>query len=289
MTDNNPPSRPVLRYHGGKWKLAPWILQHFPKHAIYVEPFAGAASILMLKERVAAEVYNDLSDDVVNLFRILRDPARAAELQRRVELTPFARAEFDSVWVPPVDDMDQAHKLIIRSFLGRGSDSATRRCKSGFSTLLSEERALPAAAFSKWPGAVPDFTARLRGVVIEKRPAIDVIKNFDTKGTLFYCDPPYVHSTRSALQGRGKKSHGYEHEMDDAAHETLASTLHAVKGMVVLSGYHSKLYDQLYGDWIHFSIKAMAEGGAARKEVVWLNPACFAALEHERSQGGLFA
>lgn len=97
----NKPTRPVLRYHGGKWKLAPWVIQHFPPHQVYVEPFGGAASVLMQKPRVEAEIYNDLDDDVVNIFRILRDPAMAAELRRRLELTPFARTELRDSYAPP--------------------------------------------------------------------------------------------------------------------------------------------------------------------------------------------
>lgn len=281
------PTRPVLRYHGGKWKLAPWILQHFPTHGVYLEPFAGAASILLRKPRVAAEVYNDLDDGVVRLFRILRDPVRAAELQRLVELTPFARTELEWAMAPAVDDMDAAHKLVLRSFLGRGSDAATRTCRVGFSTLLSEERALPAQAFSKWPEAIATFTERLRGVVIENKPAVDVIRTFDTPNTLIYADPPYLIETRSSMKGRGA-GHGYKHDMTDEQHVDLAGTLLAASGMVLLSAYPSELYEDLYSSWDRVSIGHRAEGAAVRTEVLWINPACAAALELQRSQGRMF-
>lgn len=89
------PTRPVLRYMGGKWRLAPWILRHLPPHRTYVEPFGGAASVLLRKPRAYAEIYNDLDGEIVSLFRVLRDPEAAAELVRRIALTPFAREEFD--------------------------------------------------------------------------------------------------------------------------------------------------------------------------------------------------
>lgn len=282
------PTRPVLRYHGGKFRMAPWIIGQLPKHGVYVEPFGGAASVLMLKPRVAAECYNDLDSNVVNLFRILREPYQAAELQRRVALTPYARDELDRAHEDPVDDMDAAHKLIVRAFLGRGSDAATRQGTSGFSTLLSEERALPAFAFAAWPDAIPSFTDRLRGVVIENRPAIEIIQRFDTPNTLTYVDPPYMHSTRTSLEGRSKKTHGYKHEMTDADHIALAEVLHQVKGMVALSSYPSDLYAQLYAGWTCTTNKAIADGGKVRQEMLWLNPACSHAMGNQRAQRNLF-
>lgn len=279
------PARPVLQYHGGKFRLAQWILTHFPKHSVYVEPFGGAASVLLQKPRVAAEVYNDVEHGIVNLFRILREPYQAAELQRLMELTPFARQQLEWAYEPAVSDMDAAHKLLVRSFLGRGSDSATRQCRVGFKTLMSEERSLPAQAFATWPDSIPVFTERLRGVVVENAPANEIINRFDTPNTLIYADPPYLHSTRTAMKG---PAHGYKHEMTDDDHRALANVLREARGMVVLSGYPSDLYQELYGDWVRHTTSAVADLGTKRTEVVWLNPACSEALERESAQQSLF-
>lgn len=279
------PTRPVLRYHGGKFRLAPWVLGFFPRHATYAEPYGGAASLLMLKERVSAECYNDMDSQVVNVFRVLRDPDRALELQRRVALTPFSREEFAWSYEDPADDIDAAHKLIVRSFMGHGSDSATRTTRSGFRAKLTEGRALPASEWSTWPDAIPAFTRRLAGVVIENAPAIDVIKRMDHGRTLFFVDPPYLASTRSAKSSN--KATGYRHEMTNDDHVALAEVLNQVKGMVVLCGYPSDLYDSLYADWDRYERRHVADGGNFRTEVVWLNRACAEALAMER--GGLFA
>ncbi|OEZ80963.1 D12 class N6 adenine-specific DNA methyltransferase [Janthinobacterium sp. HH104] len=284
------PTRPVLRYHGGKFRLAPWILTFFPSHVVYVEPFGGAASVLLQKPRVGAECYNDLDGTVVNLFRLLRDPLQALELQRLVELTPFARQEFDWAYEPAISDMDAAHKTIVKSFMGHGSDSATRSCRTGFRSKLSDGRVLPSVEYSTWSNAIPSFTNRLQGVVIENRSAIEVIERMDSPNTLIYADPPYCHSTRSSLVGRSNKTHGYRHEMTDDDHRALAGTLRQARGMVVLSGYPSQLYDEdLYPDWIRLERRHVPDGGKARTEVVWINPACAAALEAERTQGRMFA
>lgn len=282
-------TRPVLRYHGGKFRLAPWVLQFFPPHAVYVEPFGGAASVLMLKPRAKAECYNDLDGQIVNIFRLLRDPETALELQRRVALTPFARDEFDWSYEPPIDDMDAAHKLIVRSFMGHGSDSATRGCRTGFRAKLSDDgRVRPSIEWATWPDTIPAFTRRLQGVTIENRDAIEVIQRMDSPKTLFFIDPPYVHSTRSALAGRSAKTHGYRHEMTDAEHRALAAVLHRLRGMVVLCGYPSELYSEdLFSDWESYSRRAQSDHGKARTEVVWLNRACSSALDVAR--GGLFA
>ena len=280
-------TRPVLRYHGGKFRLAPWILKFFPPHKIYAEPFGGAASVLLLKPRVGAECYNDLDGQIVNIFRQLRDPASALELQRRVALTPFARDEFDWSYEPAADELDAAHKLIVRSFMGHGSDSATRGCRTGFRSKLTDGRVLPAYEWATWSEAIPAFTRRLAGVLIENRDALEVMHRMDHVDTLLFVDPPYVHSTRSAITGRSAKTHGYRHEMDDAAHRALAGVLHSLEAMVVLSGYPSPLYEELYPDWERYERRAMADSAKVRTEVVWLNPACSAALE--RSRGGLFA
>lgn len=281
-------TRPALRYHGGKFRLAPWVLSFFPRHRMYVEPFAGAASILMLKDRCTAEIYNDLDSQVVNYFRVMRDPFKMLALQARLRLTPYAREVFHEAYEPAVDELDAAYKLVIKSFMGHGSDSATRGCRSGFRCKRPDGRALPCVEFKGWIEHMPELTDRLREVVIENLDARTLIERTDEKDCLFYVDPPYVHSTRSALEGRSEKSHGYRHEMTDDDHRALATTLHAVKGMVILSGYASALYTELYADWTMYSQEHYAEGGRIRTEVLWLNPAAQRALDLERSQQSLF-
>lgn len=273
--------RPMLRYHGGKYRMAPWIISHFPAHDTYVEPYGGAASVLLAKPRCRAEVYNDLDHRIVNVFRVVRNPATAQELRRRLMLTPFARAEFEWSYEDPIDPLDAAHKTIIQSYMGIGADAATRNDRPGFRAKRANAT-LPSSEWAGWPDSVPALTERLTAVTIESREATGVMQDYDTPTTLHYVDPPYVRSTRYE-NGR----HGYRHEMSDGQHRELAQVLHGLQGFVVLSGYACELYEELFSDWHQLERDAVADSGGARTEVLWLNPACFAALCKEQEQASL--
>lgn len=282
------PTRPALRYFGGKWLLAPWIIAHLPRHHVYVEPFGGAASVLMRKPRSYAEVYNELDAEVSGLFALLRDPASSARLIELLELTAFSREDYDLAWTVADDPLERARRLVVRSFMGHGANSATARAKSGFRADANNAGTSPARDWVNFPEALALVAARLRGVVIESRPAQEIIARFDKPKTLFYVDPPYVWETRTKPNSvTGEPWHGYRHEMDNAAHEELLRQLLALEGMVVLSGYRCELYDDLLGGWERIDREARADAQGLRMERLWLNPAASAAAPM-RSGPGLF-
>ncbi len=296
--------RPVLRYHGGKWRLAPWVISHFPEHRVYVEPFGGAASVLMQKKRSYAEIYNDLDSEIVNVFRVLRDPEMAAGLETLVRLTPFSRDDFEAVFTPVDDPVEQARRTMFKAFAGHGSDSihrakasdlgmftrvtrwkagtgfngriSTHKATTGFRSDSNRSGTTPAKDWWHYPDAIDAFCARLQGVVIENRPAVKVIRQYDYHDALIYADPPYV------MSARRRQDHGYAHEMTDDDHRELAEVLHSVRGMVALSGYHSELYDELYDDWrrIERTSRTFSDSGKLATEVLWISPNVPAA-QHE--------
>lgn len=263
-------TRSVMRYHGGKFHLARWIINHMPTHRTYTEAFCGAASVFFQKPRCYAEVLGDKDGEIINVFRVLRNAVQARELARALRLTPYSREEFELSYLADGDPIEQARRTIFRSFAGHGSSAIAR--KTGFRNYSGTQRsATPAQDWGNFPDAIESFVERLRGVYIESLPAAEVLKRYDAPHALHYVDPPYVHATRSAIT---KEYHaGYRHEMTDVEHEELAAQLHGLKGMVLLSGYHSPLYDALYGDWMRVEKAALAEGHLARTEVLWLNPA----------------
>lgn len=270
------PTRPILRYHGGKWRLSPWIISHFPDHRIYVEPYGGAGSVLMRKARCYAEVWNDLDGEVVNVFRVLRDAPAARRLQELLALTPFSREDYEEAYLPADDPTEQARRTIIRAFMGFGSASVTaarhvrrrdsHRPTTGFRATSNCSGTTPAHDWAHFPPLIEDFVARLAGVVIEHQPALYVIRQHDTPATLTYCDPPYVMSTRDG-------GTDYAHEMTDDDHRALAELLHQAQGMVIISGYRCPLYDELYGDWRAVSKDTHIDRALARTEWLWMNAA----------------
>lgn len=267
--ENEVSGRPVLRWHGGKWLLAPWIIGHFPPHDVYVEPYGGAASVLIRKPRTYCEIYNDLDDDVVNLFRVLRGP-KAEQLREALFLTPFARSEFVGAYQKTDDAVERARRLIIRSFQGFGSDGHNGARMTGFRANSNRSGTTPARDWTNYPEHLKTIIARLRGVTVENRPAMDVMAQHDSPATLHYVDPPYPHSTRSPARNSTRKN--YTHEMDDADHEALVAFLRRVSGAVVLSGYANPLYDHALADWRRVERISLADSARPRLEVLWLNP-----------------
>jgi DNA adenine methylase len=275
--------RPVLRYHGGKWMLARWIIAHLPPHRIYVEPYGGAASVLIRKPRSYSEIYNDLDGEVVNVFRVLRDQDKARRLRELIILTPFARDEFAMSYDPHADDIEQARRTIARSFMGFGSTSASGY-RTGFRNNSNLSGTTPAHDWKHLPRQFRFWVKRMRGVVIENKPAVEVMRQCDKPGALHYVDPPYVPESRNT--GNAEKAKGYRHEMTPAQHVELAEVLHGLTGMVVLSGYRNRLYEDLYRDWKTVERQALGDGACKRTEVLWFNDAAWKASEAGK---GLFA
>lgn len=268
---------PVLRYHGGKFRLSKWLYNFFPTHDIYVEPFGGAASVLLRKPRSHGEVYNDLDQDIFNLFQVLRDEKSAARLRELCELTPYSRDEFKLAYQYAEEPIERARRTIVRSAMGFGSGAATGH-KTGFRCEARRDHATSADVWAKYPPVLTWVSRRLRGVNIENRAAARCIASHDTEKTLFYVDPPYLLETRVI----GSSGNVYRHEMTELQHVELLTQLNSLKGMITLSGYASELYNDMLPGWRCETKRARISAGAGtgiKTECLWLNPQCQDALE----------
>lgn len=260
--------RPALKYFGGKWQIAPWIIERLPAHTCYVEPFCGAASVLLRKEPARVEVINDRSGDVVNFFRVLRD--QADEIIGRLEVTPYAADEYAVSYETSDDPVEGARRFFVRCWQGFNGSADTKAAR-GFRRYHGRNIA------GEFCGAVENLlavAARLRSVTIENIDWAVAIDKYDRPGTLFYVDPPYLMRTRS--EGRYDKGYG-RFEIDAATHVAILDRLNRCSAAVALSGYADPLYDLRLAGWERHEriVKGLQNG--ARTEVLWVRSPHFKA------------
>lgn len=268
------PTRPILRYHGGKFRLADWIISAMPPHEHYVEPFGGGFSVGLRKPPCPIEVYNDIDTHVVNLMRVLRFPPRAEELRRQVSLTLFSRTEYEDAYdSADADPVENARRLVLRMFQSLGNKSRTQR--SGWRTRTAKSRISPCLAWNGWPEHMPELVERLRHKFIEELDWRKILPLYDDGNTLFYCDPPYPASTRTRNHKRM-----YAEEMSLVDHAELLDALMKLRGMVIVSTYPNDLYDEALHGWLRLETQARAQTNAPRTEVIYLNPLAASRMPH---------
>jgi DNA adenine methylase len=257
---------PPFAYYGGKTTLAERIVDLLPDHRHYVEPFAGSLAVLLAKPRSQFETVNDLDGHLMTFWRVLRD--RGPELSRVCALTPHSRAEHAASYDLDVDDeLERARRIWVR--LSQGRTGMLRRTGWRFYRDAARRTGSMPSTLNAYSDRVWDAAERLAGVSLECRPALQVISDYGQhESVLLYVDPPYLGSTR----GWGNQ---YVHEMrSDDEHRALAQVLRACRAAVVVSGYHSPLYDEIYEGWDVVELATTTgNGGAnrARTEVLWSN------------------
>jgi DNA adenine methylase len=257
-------------WYGGKYSHLEWLLPLLPESYHFCEPFAGSGVVLLNRRPSPVETYNDLDGEVCNFFRVLRDQKDA--LVEAIGLTPFSREEFALACKldPNVSDLERARRFYVRA----------RQVRTGLAQVASvgrwancknTSRSGMSGVVSRWLGAVdalPEIAERLLRVQIENRPAVDVIELYDSKETLFYCDPPYVHETRG-------DSNAYSNEMTNEQHEHLADALNSIRGKVAFSNYDCPLVNRLYPErrWkkITGGLRTIHSTKDKRREVLWTN------------------
>ncbi len=260
--------RPPVKWYGGKRYLASRIIESFPPHRVYLEPFGGGASVLLNKPPVDVETYNDLDLRISRLFQVLRDDGES--FVRTVSLIQYSQVEFSAAaeYPPEASKLQMAVCDFVRWRQSFGGKGVSWSCTTG------RARGGMAGDVNAWWTAIdmlPQIIDRLRRVQIICQSAFDAIPKFDHKEGLIYCDPPYVHGTRS----KGSTD-VYGVEMDDSDHRALGKLLRSCKSRVVLSGYPSPLYEELYKGWrrLEFDIANHAAGGKTKgreRECLWMN------------------
>lgn len=264
------PKMIAFGWYGGKYSHLDWLLPLLPKCKHFCEPFGGSAAVLLNREPALIETYNDIDGEVVNFFRVLRE--HKSKLIEAIALTPFSKEEFTLAckMEPNLTQIERARRFYVRARQVR-TGLAQRASAGRWANCRNTSRAGMSGAVSRWLGgieALPEIAERLLRVQIENRPAIDIIYAYDSPETLFYCDPPYIHSTRG-------DSNAYANEMNDEDHRTLAEVLNAAEGRVALSNYDCELMNELYPKPKWFKtigpLKTIHSTKDVRQEVLWTN------------------
>lgn len=259
--------RAVIRYPGSKWRIADWIISHFPEgyeKLVYLEPFAGSGAVFYNKHPGAVETINDLDGDIVNLFRVLRD--NPEELKRLLTLTPYSREEYDRSFEPCEDPLERARRYMVRTTQAIGAKMSN---KCGW---RNHKQMKIGGAACKWAGITDTIDAaakRLRGdtthlVQIESMDALRLIEQYNNSDVLMYIDPPYVLGSRRS----GKL---YRHEMDDDDHRRLLELICRSKARIVLSGYRCDMYDNALCEWHKDTIESQTTSTEKATETLWQN------------------
>ncbi len=248
----------LLKYPGSKWRIADWIISHFPEHKVYCEPFFGSGAVFFNKSPVYIETINDLNGDIVNLFRVCREyPEKLAWL---IEMTPFARDEFLACYEKSGDPIEQARRTIVRYHQSYGTSNSSRNRWRNVQTYGGSRCA---TMWNYLPQSIMECVERLKEAQIENIDAVELIRRYNDKDTLIYCDPPY-------LKGLRKKSI-YACEMSDEKHVELLKAVKASRSKIIISGYDSKLYNSELEDWSTDTVQTTAQMGLHRTEKIWAN------------------
>lgn len=281
--------RSPIRWFGGKGKMTAKIvpLLNQIEHKYYAEPFGGGASVLLAKPPAQVETYNDLDSALYDFFMTLADDAAFERFYRKVAVLPHSRQLYNECradWRAQTE----RHERVWRWYVV-AQHSFGGRFEASWGTVVTASSRGMAGETSMWLSALdmlPRIHDRLQRVQLENAPALRILERYDTPDTLFYCDPPYPHSTR--------KAGGYAHEMTDGDHEALVAALLNIKGKAALSCYDHPVYQPLAAagwqriDWQTVCYAAgrtrntgLQGAGAAlkaqpRPETLWVSPGALA-------------
>lgn len=271
--------KPPAKIFGGKYYLKDKILGLFPPRSsyhTYVEAYGGMGNVLLAHDPTnKSEVFNDLDGDVSNFFSVLQSQVQFDQFKHLAALAPFSEKQFKRSLAAlashkknPLVPADAAYHFFVvarQSRAGNREDFATCT-KTRLRRRMNEQ-------VSAWLSGVEnlyDVHQRLQRVLIRNVPATALLIEFDNAETVHYLDPPYLPSTRVAAT----EYHDFEMSEDD--HVKLLDVIKKSRSKILLSGYHSSLYDTELKSWKHqeFSLPNNVSGAKVKRrmvEVCWYN------------------
>lgn len=248
----------VLKYPGSKTRIANWITQFIPEHDVYLEPFFGGGAVFFNKKPARIETINDLSAEVYNYFKVLRE--KPNKLIHLLSLTPYGRKEYDSSFETSADEVERARRFAVRCCQGFG---CSNKYKNGFRSSIGASSPRTTTFWNNFPETLELASKRLLQAQIENQDALKLIERYNKEEVFIYADPPYPLDTR--------KNYLYENEMTNDEHIKLLKLLLKHKGKVMISSYENELYDNFLKYWKKEYKNTTAENSIKRTEVIYMN------------------
>lgn len=255
----------ILKYPGGKWRISEWIIEHFPEHKVYCEPFFGSGAVFFNKSPSYLETINDIDGNIVNLFKVCREYPE--ELAAAINLTPFSRDEFVACadldfpfGYNTADQVERARKTLVRYHQSFGASNSS---KNSWRNVQTAGGPRCATMWNCLPEIIINCCQRLKEAQIENIDALSLIARYNDENTLLYLDPPY-------LQGLRKRNM-YAHEYSDEQHKLLLQMIKTSKSKIIISGYDNELYNKELDGWETDRIETTAQKGLHRTEKIWMN------------------
>lgn len=255
----------LLQYHGGKHKIADWIISKMPEHKCYVEPFGGGASVLLKKNPVITEVYNDLDKEVYNVFRVIRD--NYDELVRRVSMTLYSREDFYLSFEKTNDPIESARRFLVQSRMSLSTANRQKLTGTFRTTVNADDYHSNPLTLYNVTETIFLARQRLSRVIIENTDAFMMFKSYNLPETLWFLDPPYL---KQKITHKSIK-HGYSHNLTDHDHEMLCKVIRTLKGKVIICNYDNEIYNEILADWHTDTCRGFTNSSRKTVEKIWMN------------------
>ena len=210
-------TNPIIPWQGGKRRFAKHILPLFLDHECYVEPFAGGAAILFMKEQSHVEVLNDINGELVNLYRILQH--HLEEFVKQFKWTLISRENFNRLKDTPSESLTDIQRAARFYYLQKMSFGA----KVSGQTFGTATTSPPRLNLLRIEEELSAAHLRLTRVFIEHLHWEECIKRYDRPHTLFYCDPPYWATA------------GYGVDFGFNNYERMAELAKTIQGKMIIS------------------------------------------------------
>ncbi len=260
----------LISYFGGKYPHLKWLISKFPNgNYHFIDIMCGSGNVA-LNVNYPLITVNDLNNDIINLFNVLRD--NYDEFLRLLYFTPFSREELNKIITDAINGIEfqpieKARRYFVKSQLGFGANgSQNNHYGLGFEWVLHNTNFYRVDNWNVKLKRLAKIVDKLRQFQIENRCALDLFDNVNRQGNIVYFDPPYLLDLR-------KSKKRYKHEVDIDFHYAIAEKVKNANCFVAISGYDSPIYDKVFANFNKSIDKAKKNnnGHTVEKECLWTN------------------